>query len=63
MSSTNDRQRIVRVPGSRRVQLTPAPGAAAEPASLTDDDAPTAEAAEASGPNDDRMRREVPPHY
>ena len=67
--SSNDRQRIQRVPGSRRAKLTPAPGTTAEP---THDDVlpePPADAAtpssgrESSGPNDDRLRRDVPPHY
>lgn len=62
----DDRQRIVRVAGSRRVRLTPAPGTTHEP--LQDDEVPDAAPGagaegEASGPNDDRMRREVPPHY
>lgn len=67
--SPNDRQRIVRVAGSRRVRLTPAPGTSAEPvpadAVTTDADDDTTGAAPAStpGPNDERMRRDVPPHY
>ncbi|MGN8551182.1 UNVERIFIED_CONTAM: hypothetical protein OHV15_01175 [Microbacterium sp. SLM126] len=65
MSST-DRQRIERVPGSRRVKLTPAPGTSAEP--VPGDDAPADVSADAasggsSGPNDDRLRQDVPPHY
>ncbi|GAA3913999.1 hypothetical protein [Microbacterium invictum] len=69
--SPNERQRIVRVAGSRRVRLTPAPGTSAEPvpgdASTMDAGADANGAAPASGisagPNDDRLRRDVPPHY
>jgi hypothetical protein len=65
MSST-ERQRIERVPGSRRVKLTPAPGTSAEPVP-GDDGVPdvTGDAASGtpSGPNDDRLRQDVPPHY
>ncbi len=61
--SPNDRQRIVRVPGSRRVKLTPAPGTVPEPDAVDEtDDAPTGVVG-ASGPNDERMLRDVPPHY
>ncbi len=60
---TDERQRIVRVTGSRRAQLTAVPGTMAEPAV----DEPTAESTSTqpagSGPNDDRLRRDVPPHY
>ncbi|WP_292873639.1 hypothetical protein [Microbacterium sp.] len=62
-----ERQRIERVPGRRRAKLTPAPGTTAEPtpadetahAAASDPGGPAA----ASGPNDERMRRDVPPHY
>lgn len=58
---SGSRQRIVRVRGSRRAKLTPAPGTHAEP---DERDRPAPAAGPASGgPNDDRMRREVPPHY
>ncbi|WP_292847021.1 hypothetical protein [Microbacterium sp.] len=62
-----ERQRIERVPGRRRAKLTPAPGTTVEPtpADETADAAasdPVSPAA-ASGPNDERMRRDVPPHY
>lgn len=64
--SSNDRQRVQRVPGARRARLTPAPGTSAEP--VPADEAAAAEAAASgpsgdSGPNDERMRRDVPPHY
>lgn len=55
------RQRVVRVRGSRRAQLTPAPDT---------DPAPEAEAPDkpvtpkgSKGPNDDRLIQDVPPHY
>lgn len=61
------RQRIERVAGSRRAKLTPAPGTTNEP---TDADAEVAASASSdargaavSGPNDERLRRDVPPHY
>ncbi|MBN9213487.1 MAG: hypothetical protein ABS62_05765 [Microbacterium sp. SCN 70-200] len=57
------RQHVVRVRGARRAKLTPAPGTDPDPelpAETTD--APAVEAG-ASGPNDERMRRDVPPHY
>jgi hypothetical protein len=63
-----ERQRIERVPGRRRAKLTPAPGTSAEPipADETTDAAASdagAPGTEASGPNDERLRRDVPPHY
>ncbi|GAA5196616.1 hypothetical protein [Microbacterium jejuense] len=65
--SSNDRQRIERVAGSRRAKLTPAPGTTAEPTPADETaDAATDRAAastDSSGPNDERMRRDVPPHY
>ncbi|MFB7893512.1 hypothetical protein ACFC1I_15025 [Microbacterium sp. NPDC056044] len=70
--SSSDRQRIERVKGSRRAKLTPAPGTTAEPvpADETTDAAPPAgqkgrgnAASDEKGPNDDRLRRDVPPHY
>jgi len=65
---SSDRQRVVRVPGSRRARLTPAPGTSEEPVVADEPD----EAAEGGasgtprpvgGPNDERMLRDVPPHY
>ncbi|MBB6392516.1 hypothetical protein [Microbacterium thalassium] len=62
--STN-RQRVERVPGSRRARLTPAPGTRPEP--VPEDERETDAAAAASdqkaGPNDERLRRDVPPHW
>lgn len=59
------RQRVVRVAGARRAQLTPAPGTDPDPDLPPDaDDAPAAgTGASESGPNDERLRRDVPPHY
>jgi len=59
--STDDpreRQHVVHVPGSRRARLTPAPGTHEEPVPADEED-PEAE----TGPNDERMRRDKPPHY
>ena len=71
--SSSDRQRIERVKGSRRAKLTPAPGTTAEPIPADEkrtDAASTAgregqgnAASDSSGPNDERLRRDVPPHY
>ena len=77
--SSNRRQRIERVPGSRRAKLTPAPGTSAEPVPGDDPEPDAAAPADAngrdaagrdgvgrdaaSGPNDERLRRDVPPHY
>ena len=65
--SSSDRQRIERVKGSRRAKLTPAPGTTAEPVpgdEATDAAAGAPDAGAAStGPNDERLRRDVPPHY
>ncbi|PVW04802.1 hypothetical protein DEA06_08500 [Microbacterium sp. Gd 4-13] len=62
--SSSDRQRVERVPGARRARLTPAPGTSPEPvpADEEQDAAPPARAGE-SGPNDARLRQDVPPHY
>lgn len=61
---SNDRQRVQRVPGSRRAKLTPAPGTTAEPVPADEAaDATTPADDASSGPNDDRLRRDVPPHY
>ncbi len=61
---TEPRQRIVRSRKGRRAKLTPAPGTAAEP--VPGDGVPDASPnvdEEASGPDDERLRRDVPPHY
>lgn len=62
--SRPDRQRIERVPGSRRAKLTPAPGTTGEPTKGDESAASGADAPDTdSGPNDERMRREKPPHW
>lgn len=63
--SPNDRQRVERVPGARRAKLTPAPGTDPSPEAPGAEEEPAAPAwtADAPGPNDDRLRRDVPPHY
>lgn len=57
------RQPVVRVRGSRRAQLLAAPGTTAEPAPADDGERGAGPKPVASGPNDDRMLRDVPPHY
>ncbi|MBB4666643.1 hypothetical protein BKA24_001352 [Microbacterium marinum] len=57
---STDRQRIVRVPGARRARLTPAPGTDPSPETTN---GPETGNTPASGPNDDRLRNDVPPHY
>ncbi|GGH43990.1 hypothetical protein [Microbacterium album] len=64
-SGDASRQRIVRVVGARRARLTPIPGALGDSdaeATLRGDE-PPAPPADDRGPNDDRLRRDVPPHY
>jgi hypothetical protein len=60
--SSSSRQRIERVPGSRRAKLTPAPGTSEEPTEA-DAEAGASDPPPASGPNDERLRQDVPPHY
>lgn len=60
--SVGRRQRVVRVPGARRAKLTPAPGTTAEPAPADEDRTAPVVSGE-RGPNDDRLRADVPPHY
>ena len=59
MGDPAERQHVVRV-GRRRAQLTPAPGTHAEPDTR---DREQRSAPSDSGPNDARMRQDVPPHY
>ncbi len=65
--SSGRRQRIEKVAGARRAKLTPAPGTVPEPGADEPTDAGPSEtpdpAGEASGPNDERLRRDIPPHY
>lgn len=56
------RQRIVRVPGSRRARLTPAPDTDPSPDVVTNP-ARTRKPHGDAGPNDARLRDDVPPHY
>jgi hypothetical protein len=44
------------------VKLTPAPGTSEEPVEA-DAEAPASDSPKSGGPNDDRMRQDVPPHY
>jgi len=57
-----DAQRIVRVAGSRRARLTPVPGTDPEPETVDRTEEPAPASAD-RGPNDDRLRQDVPPHY
>jgi hypothetical protein len=57
------RQPVVRVRGSRRARLLPAPGTTAEPAPADDRERGRGSEPVASGPNDARMLGDVPPHY
>ncbi|WP_295789001.1 hypothetical protein [uncultured Microbacterium sp.] len=57
------RQPVVRVRGSRRARLLAAPGTTAEPAPADERERGAGARPAASGPNDDRMLRDVPPHY
>ncbi|GAA2966176.1 MULTISPECIES: hypothetical protein [Microbacterium] len=64
MSSPDERQRVERVPGSRRARLTPAPGTDVAPETPdADADADAPSTSSDTGPNDDRLRADVPPHY
>lgn len=57
-----ERQHVVRVPGSRRARLTPAPGSDPSPDVVTNP-ARAKKPSPGGGPNDDRMLGDVPPHY
>lgn len=57
------RQRVVRVPGSRRARLTPVEGSDPAP-EVPEGETPRRSApGDGKGPNDDRLLRDVPPHY
>jgi len=60
MSEAGDRQHVERVPGARRAKLTRVEGTTAEPHVREERRAGTKGD---HGPNDERMLREVPPHY
>ncbi|MDR6692201.1 hypothetical protein J2X55_003143 [Microbacterium sp. 1154] len=62
-ASGTERQPVVRVRGARRARLLAAPGTTAEPAPADDPVRGTGPRPTASGPNDERMMRDVPPHY
>jgi len=62
-ASGTQRQPVVRVRGARRARLLAAPGTTAEPAPADDPGRGTGARPTASGPNDERMMRDVPPHY
>jgi hypothetical protein len=66
-SDEEPRQRIVRVRGARRAKLTPVEGtlsdSEAEATLRGEEPAPAKPAEEGRGPNDERLRRDVPPHY
>ncbi|MEZ3155419.1 hypothetical protein AB1K56_00675 [Microbacterium sp. BWR-S6Y] len=61
--ASDARQPVVRVRGARRARLMAAPGTTAEPAPADDPARGAGARPAASGPNDERMIREVPPHY
>ncbi|MEU4015346.1 hypothetical protein AB0E56_08760 [Microbacterium sp. NPDC028030] len=61
------RQRVVRVPGSRRARLTPVPGSDPEPETSSGDEPGVTGGPRRpkgpKGPNDDQLLQDVPPHY
>jgi hypothetical protein len=61
------RQRVVRVRGARRAKLTPVEGTLsdsdAEATLRGERQAPGAAPSGEKGPNDERLRGDVPPHY
>lgn len=57
----SERQRIVRVTGSRRARLTPAPGT--DPSPEVPPKPARPEPRGAKGANDEQLLRDVPPHY
>ncbi|MCM3780102.1 hypothetical protein [Microbacterium hydrocarbonoxydans] len=57
------RQRVVRVPGSRRARLTPVDGSDPAPETPERRQSPASAPRGTKGPNDDRMLGDVPPHY
>jgi len=62
----DERQRVERVRGSRRARLTPVEGTLSDSdaeATLRDDDADPEAPRGTKGANDDRLRRDRPPHY
>jgi hypothetical protein len=61
MDSKPERQRV-RKSGARRAELTPVEGTDTSPESPVEREAARA-ASGNPGPNDDRLRRERPPHW
>jgi len=57
------RQRVERVPGSRRARLTPVPGTDTDPETTLPEQRPASSPRGPKGPNDERMLGDVPPHY
>ncbi|MEJ3405089.1 hypothetical protein WDJ51_10120 [Rathayibacter sp. YIM 133350] len=55
-------QRVERQRGARRAKLTPVPGTDTSPEAPPAPEGGVA-ASGSSGPNDDRLRRERPPHW
>lgn len=65
MTGGSPRQRVERVAGSRRARLTKVDGTLGDAdaeATLRRDEPPAPQDGE-RGPNDERMRRDVPPHW
>lgn len=64
MDDAARRQHVERVPGSRRARLTPVPGTDTAPETRSsEEDRDATPAPAGTGPNDDRLRQDVPPHY
>lgn len=62
-SRREPRQRVVRVPGSRRARLTPVEGSDPAPEVPENDARRPSAPGDRRGPNDDQLLRDVPPHY
>ncbi|MBO9625868.1 MAG: hypothetical protein J7484_05795 [Microbacterium sp.] len=63
MADEPQRQHVERVRGSRRARLTPVAGTDTAPETRSAEEERTTPPAEGRGPNDERMLRDVPPHY
>ncbi|MTE23397.1 hypothetical protein [Microbacterium sp. ZXX196] len=66
MTEKDPRQRVERVRGARRARLTPVPDTLTDSeaeATLRAKDERPAPPTGTPGANDDRLRRDVPPHY
>ncbi|MGW8484494.1 hypothetical protein ACWGJP_15295 [Microbacterium sp. NPDC055903] len=61
--SDEPRQRVVRVAGARRARLTPVAGSDPSPEVKDRPDAVAPASSNDTGPNDARLRQDVPPHY